>query len=90
MLILGRKVGEVIYIGEGNNLIEIAVLGLDNGQARLGINAPKNVPIHRAEVRDRVTSENPYGRSAKSIEEFQQQLGRTKRKSSLSRNKAQS
>ena len=47
MLVLGRKLGEKIYIGES---ICITVVSLDPGKIRLGIEAPRDVPIYRQEV----------------------------------------
>ncbi|MDA1207781.1 MAG: carbon storage regulator CsrA [Proteobacteria bacterium] len=54
MLILSRKVGETLVIG-GN--IEITVLGSKGNQVRLGINAPKEVSVHREEIQEKVSSE---------------------------------
>jgi len=54
VLILSRKVGETLVIG-GN--IEITVLGSKGNQVRLGINAPKEVSVHREEVQVKVSSE---------------------------------
>ena len=49
MLVLSRKVGEVITIGSD---IKITVLGIDRGLVRLGIDAPKEISIHREELLD--------------------------------------
>lgn len=61
MLILTRRVGEKIIIGnapiEGDNII-VTVLGMKGGQIRVGINAPKNVSVHRQEIYNRIQSEN--------------------------------
>ena len=54
MLILTRKIGESLMIGEG---ISVTVVGLNGNQVRLGINAPKEVAVHREEVYDRVQAE---------------------------------
>jgi carbon storage regulator len=54
MLILTRRVGETLMIG---NDIAITVLGVKNNQVRLGIEAPKDVPVHREEVYARVQEE---------------------------------
>jgi carbon storage regulator len=51
MLILTRKVGERIDIGDQ---ISITVLGITGQQTRLGIEAPKDVAVHREEVRQRI------------------------------------
>tara|TARA_Y100000739_G_scaffold196388_1_gene178475 strand:- start:115 stop:321 length:207 start_codon:yes stop_codon:yes gene_type:complete len=50
MLILTRRVGETLKIGED---IEVTVLGLRGGQVRIGINAPRDVAVHREEILDR-------------------------------------
>ncbi|GAB1370962.1 hypothetical protein MASR1M45_10240 [Candidatus Kapaibacterium sp.] len=55
MLVLSRKIGEIITIG---NSIEITVLSHDRGVVRLGISAPKSVPVHRKEVHDRIIQLN--------------------------------
>jgi carbon storage regulator len=47
MLVLGRKLGEKVYIGD--NII-ITVCDLDRGKVRLGIECPRDVPIYRQEV----------------------------------------
>jgi carbon storage regulator len=47
MLVLTRKTGEAIQIGED---IEISVVSVKGDQVKLGINAPKNVEIHRKEI----------------------------------------
>lgn len=47
MLILTRRVGESILIGQD---IEVAVLGLKGNQVRIGIRAPTGVPVHREEL----------------------------------------
>lgn len=54
MLVLSRKVGERIYIADN---IELTIVGVQGGRLRLGISAPENVSIHRAEVQQRVNQE---------------------------------
>jgi carbon storage regulator len=49
MLILTRRVGEKIIIGESGN-IEIMVLGSRGNQVRIGIKAPAEIPVHRDEI----------------------------------------
>ena len=51
MLVLSRKIGEVITVG---NSVKITVLSYDRGVVRLGIEAPKEIPIHRKEVYDKI------------------------------------
>lgn len=56
MLILTRRVGEVLQIGED---ISVRILGVHvhGNQVRIGIEAPKNVEVHREEVFDRIQRE---------------------------------
>lgn len=54
MLILTRRVGETFIIGDD---IRITVCSVRNGQVRIGIEAPKNVSIHRKEVYERIQRE---------------------------------
>lgn len=54
MLILTRNIGKSILIGEE---IEVKVLGVDGMQVKLGIEAPKDVAVHRAEVAERIQRE---------------------------------
>ena len=55
MLILGRKVGDSILIGDG---IRVVVLACDRGGVRLGIEAPAEVTILRGEIVSDITAEN--------------------------------
>ena len=55
MLILTRRVGEKIIIGDN---VAIAVLGVKGNQVRIGIDAPTEIPVHRKEVWDRIQAEN--------------------------------
>lgn len=55
MLVLSRKIGEVITIG---NSIKITILSYDRGIVRVGIEAPKEIPVHRKEVYDRIIDLN--------------------------------
>lgn len=54
MLVLTRKVGESIVIGYD---VEITVLKIRGGQVRLGVDAPRDVVIHRSEVHEQVLAE---------------------------------
>ena len=54
MLILTRHLGETIMIGDD---VHITVLGIKGGQIRLGINAPKDLSVHRLEVYQRIQDE---------------------------------
>lgn len=56
MLILTRRAHEVIRVGDD---IKIYVVELKGGQIRLGIDAPKGIPVHREEVWLRIQQESP-------------------------------
>jgi carbon storage regulator len=53
-LILTRKVGETIRIGED---VVVAVLGVKGNQVRIGVDAPRSVEVHREEIYDRIVNE---------------------------------
>ncbi|AOV16373.1 carbon storage regulator [Acidihalobacter aeolianus] len=57
MLILTRRVGETLVIGDA---IEVTVLGVKGNQVRLGIKAPKDVTVHREEVYQRIHGETVH------------------------------
>ena len=55
MLILTRKIGETLVIGDD---VTLTILGIKGNQIRVGINAPKDVSIHREEVYLRIQEES--------------------------------
>ena len=55
MLVLTRKPGESIRLGDG---IIVKVLESSSGQVKLGISAPESMPIHREEIYERIKAEN--------------------------------
>ena len=61
MLILTRKVGESIMIGDS---VEVKVLGVRAGQIKIGIEAPRDLKVHREEIYERIQAENENGREA--------------------------
>ena len=54
MLILTRRVGEAVMIGEE---VTVTVLGVKGNQVRIGVDAPKTVSVHREEIFDRIKRE---------------------------------
>jgi len=60
MLILTRRVGETLMIG---NDVTVTVLGVKGNQVRIGINAPKTIAVHREEIYERVKREQEGGNS---------------------------
>jgi carbon storage regulator len=58
MLILTRRVGETVVIGEE---VTVTVLGVKGNQVRLGVNAPREVAVHREEIFERIKRERANG-----------------------------
>jgi carbon storage regulator len=58
MLILTRRIGETVVIGDD---VTVTVLGVKGSQARLGVNAPKEVAVHREEIYERIKREQVTG-----------------------------
>ena len=58
MLILTRRVGESLMIGDD---ITITVLGVKGNQVRIGVNAPRDVAVHREEIYERIKREQTAG-----------------------------
>jgi carbon storage regulator len=66
MLILTRRVGETVVIGDE---VQVTVLGVKGNQVRLGVNAPRDVSVHRQEIYERIRDEQGQGARPASQEE---------------------
>lgn len=67
MLILTRRIGEVLMIGDE---VKITILGVRGHQIRIGIDAPKNISVHRKEVYDQVNEDNDHPKIEKGNEKI--------------------
>ena len=71
MLILTRRVGETLMIGDE---VTVTVLGVKGNQVRLGVNAPRTVAVHREEIYERIKREQqgepPHGGDPKSSADY--------------------
>lgn len=76
MLILTRRVGETLMVGDD---VTVTVLGVKGNQVRIGVNAPKEVSVHREEIYQRIQREKMANLEA----QLQQQTGKQPPSSSV-------
>lgn len=67
MLILTRRVGETLMVGDD---VSITVLGVKGNQVRIGVNAPREIAVHREEIYNRIQQEKEGGQPAEASAEI--------------------
>ena len=76
MLVLSRKPGEAIRIGDD---IEISIIEVRGDTVRIGIDAPTSVPVYRREVFDQIREENIKAAKVESLDSLQELLKKEKK-----------
>lgn len=71
MLILTRRIGERIVISDGQYQIVLTILGIRMNQIKIGIEAPKDIAVHREEIYHRIV-EGKLKKDSKGIPEFEE------------------
>lgn len=72
MLILTRRIGETLMVGDD---VAITVLGVKGNQVRLGVNAPKEIPVHREEIYLRIQAEKRQQSQGGAVSEDDDNIG---------------
>lgn len=72
MLILTRRVGETLMIGDD---VTVTVLGVKGNQVRIGVNAPRDVAVHREEIYERIKREQALAAAQQQPGEIEDNAG---------------
>jgi carbon storage regulator len=67
MLILTRRVGETVMVG---NDVTVTIVGVKGSEVRIGINAPKDIAVHREEIYERIRREQDPARLTKPLDDL--------------------
>lgn len=65
MLVLTRTANQSIIIGEGQNQVEVIILGVNGTQVKVGVEAPKHIAVHRDEIHRRIQQEKQHGNTSR-------------------------
>lgn len=57
MLVLSRSQNQKIIIGSGENIISVSILEVRGNQVKIGIEAPKEIPVHRQEIFEKIAAQ---------------------------------
>jgi len=69
MLVLSRNKDESIIIGDGENKVEVCIVNVRGDKVRLGITAPRSIPVHRSEIYEAIQKEKTERAAAEAAHE---------------------